>query len=245
MAGWANPLYIALFGLNSAISKIGPQRDRPRSVSGRNQQRRAIGMPIGPAPTTRLEAFTDAVIAIALTIMVLELRPADVLGEADVAGALSTFGPKLLIYVLSFVVILRIWINHHRLLEIARHTTTAVFWLNGLLLFWLSLIPFATALVGIDPGRPLASAIYGTVFAMTTAAFSLLRYYILSRLARPGAEHVVPRTFVSLSAVAIVPYAAAALLAFVSTRAALLIFALMPAALFAMDVIFQPRHDRP
>lgn len=201
-------------------------------------------MPIKPPPTTRLEAFTDAVIAIALTVTVLELRPADVLDQPDVSGALSIFGPKLLIYLLSFVLILRIWVKHHRLLEIVDHTTTVLFWPNGLSLFWLSLISFATALVGMDSGRPLASATYGAVFAMTTAAFSLLRYYyVLSRLARPGAEHVVSPTFASLSAVAIGPYACAVPPAFVSTRVALLIFALMPVALFAMDVIFRPRHD--
>jgi len=201
-------------------------------------------MPIEPAPTTRLEAFTDWVIAIALTIMVLELHPADILDQADLHGVLRILGPKIMIYALSFVVILRIWVNHHRLMETARHTTTVLFWLNGLLLFWLSLIPLATALVGSDPARPLAAAAYGLVMALTSAAFSLLRIYILSKLARPGAEHVVSRTFAWLSAAVIVPYALAAPLAFASVNAALLIFILMPVLLFAMDAIFPPRHDR-
>jgi uncharacterized membrane protein len=201
-------------------------------------------MPIAPPPTTRLEAFTDAVVAIALTIMVLELRPADVVDQPTLATALAIFGPKFLVYSLSFVVILRIWINHHRLLETALRTTTAMFWLNGLLLFWLTLIPFATALLGVDPLRPLASATYGIVMAMTSAAFSLLRFHVLAGPARPGAERVVSPIFVRLSAAVVLPYLLAVPLAFFSSKLSLAIFIAMPLALFAIDIAIPPGHDQ-
>jgi uncharacterized membrane protein len=69
-------------------------------------------MPIELPSTTRLEAFTDAVIAIALTIMVLELHPMDILNQRDMHGAGKVSGPKILVYALSFILIMRIWINH-------------------------------------------------------------------------------------------------------------------------------------
>jgi uncharacterized membrane protein len=200
-------------------------------------------MPLQPPPTTRLEAFTDAVIAIALTIMVLELHPADILTQQDAPAILKVLGPKILVYALSFVVIMRVWINHHRLMEIARHSTTALFWLNGFLLFWLSLIPLATALVGNEPRRPLAAACYGGVLALTSVGLSALRYYVLSRLARAGAERVVPKAFAGLSAAVFIPYAIAVPLAFVRVEAALAIFVVMPPLLFALDAMFLARRN--
>jgi TMEM175 potassium channel family protein len=201
-------------------------------------------MPIEPPSTARLEAFTDAVIAIALTIMVLELHSTDILGAPDMHSVARVFGPKILIYALSFVVILRIWINHHRLMEIARHSTTALFWLNGLLLFWVSLIPIATALVGSAPTRPLSAASYGTVIAFTSASLTILRYYVLSRLARCGAEAVVAKPFTWLSAAVFVPYAIAVPMAFARVEVALAIFISTPLFLFAMDALFPARHGR-
>src|SRR5947209_8251694 len=94
--------------------------------------------------STRLEAFSDGVIAIIITIMVLELKvPSDPAPQA-LLGMLPVF----LSYALSFVLVAIYWVNHHHLLHVAKHVDAPILWLNANLLFWMSLIPFATAYVG-------------------------------------------------------------------------------------------------
>jgi uncharacterized membrane protein len=102
---------------------------------------------------TRLEAFSDGVIAIIITIMVLELRPPH---EADWA-ALQPLLPKFLSYVLSFVFLGIYWNNHHHMLHATRRISGAVLWANLHLLFWLSVIPFVTAWMGETHLAPLPS----------------------------------------------------------------------------------------
>ncbi|TFZ07685.1 TMEM175 family protein [Ramlibacter humi] len=122
---------------------------------------------------SRLEAFSDGVLAIALTIMVLELRPPHGEGVAPLLPLL----PKLLSYVLSFVYVGIYWSNHHHLLHTATRVTGGVLWANLNLLFWLTLLPFGTAWMGENHFAPLPSAAYG--FILTMAAIS---YYILERV---------------------------------------------------------------
>lgn len=120
----------------------------------------------------RLEAFSDGVIAIIITIMVLEL---DVPHGAE-AGALWPLVPVFLSYVLSFVYIGIYWNNHHHMLHAARRVSGTVLWSNLHLLFWLSLVPFATAWMGENHFAPRPVALYGVVMLMAAIA-----YYILSR----------------------------------------------------------------
>src|SRR5437764_2029217 len=104
---------------------------------------------------TRLEAFSDGVIAILITIMVLELHsPAG----ADL-GALAGLLPQLALYLLSFVMLGIYWNNHHHLLHATTHVNGAVLWANLHLLFWLSLIPFATRWIGESGLAPLPTAL--------------------------------------------------------------------------------------
>src|SRR5690348_4200747 len=95
--------------------------------------------------TSRLEAFSDGVLAIIITIMVLELRPPE--EHADFA-ALQSVAPKALSYVLSFVYIGIYWNNHHHMLHVTQRVTGGMLWANLHLLFWLSLVPFVTAWMG-------------------------------------------------------------------------------------------------
>jgi uncharacterized membrane protein len=129
----------------------------------------------------RLEAFSDGVIAIVITIMVLELRaPA----SADL-GALSPLIPVFLSYVLSFVYVGIYWNNHHHLLQAARRVDGRILWSNLHLLFWLSLTPFVTAWLGENNFAPWPVALYG--FVMLCASFA---YFLLVRalLAAHGKE---------------------------------------------------------
>ncbi len=123
--------------------------------------------------TGRLEAFSDAVIAIIMTIMVLELK---VPHEASWA-ALSSLAPVFLSYVLSFVYLGIYWNNHHHLLHVARQVNGNVLWANLHLLFWLSLIPFATGWMGENHFAALPVALYGAVLLLAAIA-----YYILTRV---------------------------------------------------------------
>ncbi|MDA1329810.1 MAG: DUF1211 domain-containing protein [Chloroflexi bacterium] len=122
--------------------------------------------------TTRLEAYSDAVIAIVITIMVLELRPPESAGLDGLAHLLPIF----LAYVLSFVYLSIYWNNHHHLLHVAEVVNGRVLWTNIHLLFWLSLVPFTTAWLSEYPGERLPSALYGANLFMAGLA-----YFIMSR----------------------------------------------------------------
>ena len=119
---------------------------------------------------TRLEAFSDGVIAILITIMVLELRSPAGSDLAALTGAL----PEFAMYLLSFVFLGIYWNNHHHLLHATTHVNGAVLWANLHLLFWLSLVPFATRWIGESGLAPLPTAIYGCVLLLSAIAFSIL-----------------------------------------------------------------------
>lgn len=118
----------------------------------------------------RLEAFSDGVLAIVITIMVLELHPPEGASFAD----LSTVLPKFLGYVLSFVFVGIYWINHHHLMQVVRRISGAVLWLNIHLLFWLSVIPFTTAWMSEHHAAPAPVALYGLNLLMCGFAYTLL-----------------------------------------------------------------------
>ncbi|MCE9598144.1 MAG: TMEM175 family protein [Spirochaetia bacterium] len=122
---------------------------------------------------TRLEAFSDAVIAIVLTIMVLELK----VPHGSDLGSLVPLLPVMLSYVLSFVHIGIYWNNHHHMLHLAKKVNGAVLWANMHLLFWLSLVPFVTGWMGENHFETIPVAGYGVVMLMAGVA-----YYILARI---------------------------------------------------------------
>jgi uncharacterized membrane protein len=120
--------------------------------------------------TTRLEAFSDAVIAIIMTIMVLELK---IPHEATLA-ALQPLMPVFLTYVLSFVYLGIYWNNHHHLLHITERVNGNILWANMHLLFWLSLIPFTTGWMGENRFAALPTAVYGVVLMCAGVAYWIL-----------------------------------------------------------------------
>src|SRR5262245_40897661 len=108
---------------------------------------------------SRLEAFSDGVIAILITIMVLELK----VPHGGDAHALKPLVPLFVAYVLSFIIVGIYWVNHHHLLHTIQHVTAGILWANLHLLFWLSLIPITTAWVGENHEAALPTAVYGAV----------------------------------------------------------------------------------
>jgi uncharacterized membrane protein len=172
--------------------------------------------------TTRLEAFSDGVLAIIITITVLELRPP---AETTFA-ALRHELPVFLSYALSFVFLGIYWNNHHHLLAVTERVTGGVLWANLHLLFWLSLIPFATGWVGHQALAKVPTATYGVVPLLAAIA-----YFILARaiLASHGPDSLlaqaIGRDF--KGKVSVVIYAAAVAVAFVQPWVAMALYTLV------------------
>ena len=183
--------------------------------------------------TSRVEAFSDAVIAILMTIMVLDLKPpGHALKHHTIAELVHYLTPKLTVYALSFVIIAKMWVSHHRLFCAVTHVTTPLLWLNNLLLFWMSLIPFATAFVSEDQTRPVAVATYGTVLCLNALSFTLLRHYVVTRLSPTADIHPQIMRY-SIGAMAL--YALGAALAYVSTYLSFVLFILVPIMSIPID----------
>ena len=126
--------------------------------------------------TSRLEAFSDGVLAIIITIMVLEMKvPHDPTMEA-----LIPMAPVFLSYVLSFVYVGIYWNNHHHMLHAARKVSGTVLWANLHLLFWLSLLPFATGWMGENHFAAIPTALYGTILLAAAIAFWLLQQALIA-----------------------------------------------------------------
>ena len=125
--------------------------------------------------TTRLEAFSDGVLAIIITIMVLELR---VPHEATLA-ALGPLWPVFVSYVLSFIYLGIYWNNHHHMLHVCHRVTGGILWANLHLLFWLSLVPFTTAWMGENHFASVPTAAYGAVLLMAAVAYWILQRTII------------------------------------------------------------------
>ncbi|MFN0299260.1 MAG: TMEM175 family protein [Burkholderiales bacterium] len=134
----------------------------------------------------RLEAFSDGVLAIIITIMVLELK----VPHGDSVTALAPLIPVFLSYVLSFIYIGIYWNNHHHMLHAIRHVTGGILWANLHLLFWLSLVPFVTGWMGENHFAALPTALYGVVLLLAAMAFWILQGRIV---ASQGSESIVAK----------------------------------------------------
>ena len=126
--------------------------------------------------TKRLEAFSDGVIAIIITIMVLELRAPH---EASFA-ALAPLWPVIVSYLLSFVYLGIYWNNHHHMFQVTTRVSGGVLWANLHLLFWLSLVPFITAWMGSTHFASIPTALYGVVLLMAAIAYTILQNCIVA-----------------------------------------------------------------
>ena len=125
---------------------------------------------------TRLEAFSDGVLAIIITIMVLELK----VPHGEDLASLQPLLPVFLSYVLSFVYLGIYWNNHHHMLHATRKVTGAILWANLHLLFWLSLVPFVTGWMGENHFAAAPTALYGVVLLMAAIAYWVLQQIIIA-----------------------------------------------------------------
>jgi len=136
--------------------------------------------------TTRLEAFSDGVIAVIITIMVLEMK----VPHGEGIDTLVPVIPVFLSYILSFVYLGIYWNNHHHMLHACRKVTGSMLWANLHLLFWLSLIPFATGWMGENHFAAVPSALYGVVLLMAAVAYWILQQLII---ASQGADSILKK----------------------------------------------------
>ena len=170
----------------------------------------------------RMEAFSDGVIAIIITIMVLELRPPT---GTDIAS-LTPLLPVFLSYALSFVFLGIYWSNHHHLLQAIKHVDGRVLWANLHLLFWLSLTPFVTAWMGENHFAPWPVALYGFVLL-----FSAIAYFILTKvlLAVHGKDSLLAAALGGdfKGQISLVIYAVAIMLSFVAPWASCALYVLV------------------
>jgi uncharacterized membrane protein len=175
-----------------------------------------------------MEAFSDGVIAVIITIMVLELK----VPHVGTPEALLAVAPSLLVYALSFAVVAIMWVNHHHFIAKARRADAALLWANNNLLFWMSLIPFVTGYLGENCHAPLAVAVYGGIFTLTSSAFLVLQM-VLGRQDPHDAVRKIEFDRLNWKAgFSMACYAASVILAFVSTYASYAIFIIFPLLYF-------------
>jgi uncharacterized membrane protein len=131
---------------------------------------------VGSVNKGRVEAFSDGVIAILITIMVLDLK----VPHGDDWAALATTWPVLLGYALSFIFLGIYWNNHHHMFHLTTRINGKILWANLHLLFWLSLVPFTTAWIGEARSAPVPTAVYGIVLLLSGTAFLILQHAIIA-----------------------------------------------------------------
>ena len=185
----------------------------------------------------RLEAFSDGVFAIIITIMVLELRPPH---GTDLASLIKVW-PVFLSYLLSFLIVAIYWVNHHGLFQLARHADTGLLWSNIALLFTLSLVPFSTAYMGENDFAPFPTALYAASLLLCGLAYIPVRFAIMAQLREKKfarmAHRAVWKNYVGLTL-----YALAIPLAFVHPAITLAIcFAV--AGVYVLPNLFLKRED--
>ena len=180
--------------------------------------------------TGRLEAFSDGVLAVIITIMALELK-APLHGDF---GSLKDRLPELLVYILSFTFIGIYWNNHHHLLRAARRVTPAVMWANLHLLFWLSLIPVLTEWIGEHWESTTPAATYGVVCLSSAVAFTVLAAVIIRADGRDSPVAAVGGQSIKAQA-SLVLYASGTVLAFVIPWIAYILYAAVSVIWFIPD----------
>lgn len=183
---------------------------------------------------SRVEAFCDGVFAIIVTLLVLEIKVPHIghhESVAELTRALYTLLPKFISWIISFLMVCVIWVNHHRLLNQIANITHAIFWLNALLLLWCSFIPFPTALLGDYLSNPVAGFVFGVVMALMSVTFTLIRWQAQRRtdILQPTIDQVSFRKTTRQSVLfGPILYGTGALAGFLNPWLAIAIFGFIP-----------------
>lgn len=191
--------------------------------------------------TNRIEAFSDGVIAIIITIMVFDLKVPEVAGgihSANVWSVLLSVLPKFISYLISFIILAIIWINHHQMFQQIKRSNVTLLWLNNLLLFCMSLIPFSTNFIGANPFLPEADFFYGIIFFMNASSFWLLRNYaVKAKLVRDNVSERTKQRIRIKNMLSISLYLFAAFSGYISSYISFLLFIIVPILYFIPEKI--------
>jgi uncharacterized membrane protein len=185
--------------------------------------------------TGRVEAFSDGVVAIIITLLIFEVRlpelPANAT-NADMVAAFGAIAPKLASFAVSFVTVAIFWVNHHSFFSGITHTDWKLLWANNLLLFFLAIVPFTTAVLGDHVGQPIAVAAYALNLGLAGASFTLMGWYVLfkARLVDPRISDAARRVEVKRSVIGSSLYLLGVPLGLVAPPVALLLFVAIPIA---------------
>lgn len=181
----------------------------------------------------RLEAFSDGVIAIIITLLVLEIKVSHIDEEVNsqkVIVSLISIAPKFFSWALSFFMLLIMWVNHHRIFNEIEKTDNALLWLNGLLLFFMSFVPFPTAFMGDYFTQPMAAFFFGICLMLVGVAFYFLRAYIVKNpgLLRKETDMINQTKLARKTLLGPALYLAGAITSFASTSIAYVIYVAVP-----------------
>jgi uncharacterized membrane protein len=193
---------------------------------------------INQIPTSRMEAFSDGVIAIIITVMVFDLKLQEIPTDKTVWSELLKLTPKFISYAISFLMLSIMWVNHHQLFHQIKYTDRKLLWYSIHLLFWMSLIPFGTNLIGANPMLWQASFFYGIIFFMTAMSFTLLRNYVIkTNLLHDSINKQSHIEIRNKNRIALSIYLLAALISFVSVYISFALFLVVPAMYFIPEKI--------
>lgn len=185
----------------------------------------------GELRLNRIEAFTDGVFAIIVTLLVLDLKvPAlnNPQSASELAGRLIELLPQFLSWLISFVIVCKFWLNHHHIFGLARHANYSLVWLNVIFLMCQSFVPFPTALMGAHATNPLAVSFFGCVMAVNTIAFIAMHRYILRCLLKPELTDSQDPHIVLKSLVGVISYLIGAAFAWYNVDVAFAVYFLTP-----------------
>jgi uncharacterized membrane protein len=179
----------------------------------------------------RIEAFSDGVFAIIVTLLVLDLKVPVLTNPADVGelwqGLVAQL-PRFLSWLISFIIVCKFWLNHHHVLGMARHADYGMVWINSIFLMGQSFIPFPTALIGQYSENALAVSIFGLVFALNTVLFIALQSYIQQRLLKPELTEQQDQNLFAKSFIGVASYLAGAGMAWLNIPVAFVIYLITP-----------------
>ncbi|HEV7423714.1 MAG TPA: TMEM175 family protein [Candidatus Paceibacterota bacterium] len=182
--------------------------------------------------TERIKAFSDGVIAIVMTLLVLEIRVPEIhqFTSAGVIAAFVPIIPKLVGFAVSFLTVAIFWVNHHHFFDPIEKTNGRLLWHNNFLLFWVAVVPFVTAFIGDYPYISFVVALYGFVLFMAVSAFSMMSNYVFfhsSLVPESVTQKVRIREF-RRSLPAVVLYCVSIFTAFLNPYISLALFILLP-----------------
>jgi uncharacterized membrane protein len=195
--------------------------------------------------TARIEAFSDGVIAIIITLLIFEVHVPKLGGHSNraVLTALLGIAPKAASFAVSFLTVAIFWVNHHYIFAEIAHSNWKLLWYNNVLLFWLAIVPFTTAFLGDYPTQPVVVSLYALTLSLAALSFSLLGRYAFFKSGLMAASVLPARLHAEWKRGlwAFILYGIASVLAFVWVYAALVVLLVIP-CLFVVPRLLRGKH---